>query len=141
MKGYLRGRLSPVYNIDAINHHWSNIEGILDRLVDEKLNKDDIYNLVSSGEWVLWIAMIPETKEITTTVITSFIYYPQITNLRIVLLSGDNEDWSMGIEILEDFARANQCHDVEILGRKGWERTLKDRGYEFQNVTLSKRIT
>lgn len=141
MRGHLRGRLSPVYSLEAVDNHWSNIDHLLDRLVDDKIDKDDIYKMISSGEWVLWLCVVPDSNLVTTVVVTSFIHYPKKTNLRIILLAGDDEDWSFGIQIIEDFARANQCHDIEILGRKGWERTLRDRGYEFQNVTLSKRIT
>lgn len=139
-RGYLTGTLLPVFNTAAIDQHWIKLEKLFERIVDEKVSLTDIYNLVSTGEWVLWVCQVPETGEITAVVVTTFIQYPQIQTLRIIFLSGDNEDWSFGIGVFEDFARINKCHDVEILGRKGWERTLKDRGYEFQNVTLSKRI-
>jgi hypothetical protein len=139
-RGYLRGKLLPVFNTEAIDQCWSNIEGLLERIVDEKVGLQDIYKLISTGEWVLWLCQVPDTEEITSVVITTFIAYPRVKNLRIIFLSGDDEDWSYGIEVFEDFARINKCHDVEILGRKGWERTLRDRGYEFQNVTLRKRI-
>lgn len=140
-RGYMRGRVLPIFDIDAIDTHWPAIEGLLDRIVDEKVGLTDIYRLVTSGEWVLWLGVIPATREITFFVITSFVQYPQVKNLRIIFLAGDDEDWSNGIEVLEDFARNNLCHAVEVTGRKGWERTLKDSGYEFQNITLSKRIT
>lgn len=139
-RGYLKGKLLPVFNTEAIDQHWSEVGVLLERIVDEKVGHDDIYNLISTGEWILWLCQIPETGEITTVIVTTFIQYPKIKNLRIIFLSGDDEDWSFGIETFEDFARINKCHDVEILGRKGWERTLRDRGYEFQNVTLRKRI-
>lgn len=140
-RGELRGRLLPVFDLDAINAHWSSIEGLLNRVVDDKVSLDDIHHLVCEGEWVLWLCIVPDTREITTVVVTTFIQYPKVKNLRIVLLSGDDEDWAFGIEVFEDFARNNLCHSVEILGRKGWERALKSSGYEFQNITLSKRIT
>lgn len=140
-RGYLRGRLLPVFDIAAIDEHWPNIEGLLNRIVDESVGLTDIYKLIASGEWVLWLCMVPESREITTVVVTTFIQYPQVKNLRIIFLSGDDEDWAHGIGVFEDFARNNLCHAIEILGRKGWERTLRDSGYEFQNITLRKRIT
>jgi len=136
----LRGNLHPVINSTAIDDLWPTLEHMLERVADHKVNQNDIYNFVMDGTWTLWVCQIPETLEVTSVIITEFIHYPQVTNLRVIFLSGDDENWAYGMSVFEDFARINQCHDVEVLGRKGWERVLKDRGFKLNHITLSKRI-
>jgi hypothetical protein len=136
----LKGKLLPVLNTTAIDNLWSFIEPMLDDVADEKVHVNDIYNFVLDGTWVLWVCQIPDTHEITSVVVTEFIHYPQVCNLRVIFLSGNDEDWAFGMSVFEDFARINHCHDVEVLGRKGWERVLKKRGFKLNHITLSKRI-
>lgn len=136
----LRGKLHPVFDANAIDHYWPLVAPLLDRVADHKVHVDDMYSFVTDGSWILWVCQIPDTDEITSVIITEFIEYPQVTNLRVIFLSGDDEDWAYGMSVFEDFARINQCHDVEVLGRKGWERVLKSRGFKLNHITLSKEI-
>ena len=136
----LRGNLLPLCEAGAIDRLWPTIEHMLTRVADEKVTVSDIYQFVMDGTWMLWVCQIPDTKEITSVLVTEFIHYPQVTNLRVVFLSGDDEDWAYGIKVFEDFARINDCSEVEILGRKGWERVLRDQGFKLNHITLSKRI-
>lgn len=136
----LRGKLYPVFNAQAIDNIWPVAEHLLKRVEDHKVHLSDMYEFVRQGVWMLWVCQIPDTNEITSVIITEFIEYPQVTNLRVIFLSGDDEDWAYGMSVFEDFARINQCHDVEVLGRKGWERVLKSRGFKLNHITLSKEI-
>lgn len=136
----LRGNALPLLETGAINNLWPTIENLLTRVTDEKVGVSDVYDFVIDGRWMLWVCQIPDTLEITSVLVTEFIHYPQVCNLRVVFLSGDDEDWAYGIAVFEDFARINGCHEVEILGRKGWERVLRDKGFSLNHITLSKRI-
>ena len=136
----LRGNLLPLCETGAIDNLWPTIEHMLTRVTDEKVGVSDVYDFVMDGTWMLWVCQIPDTLEITSVLVTEFIHYPQVCNLRVVLLSGDDEDWAYGISVFENFARINGCHEVEILGRKGWERVLRDKGFSLNHITLSKRI-
>src|SRR5210317_1283524 len=115
----LSGNLHPVTNMCAVEEMWPQIEPLLDRVADEKVTLEDIYRFVMEGRWMLWVIEKPDSFILTTVIITEFIEYPQVNNLRIIFLSGDDEDWAYGIHVLEDFARVNKCHTLEVLGRKG----------------------
>lgn len=137
-KGTPVGNLSHIISVQAIDNRWSDISKYLERLVDAKCSLEDMYNKVVEGEWHLWVAT--DQDEIYAVAITAFIYYPRSTNLRMIFVSGDGENWPVALKVFEHFALVNDCHEVEILGRKGWERVLRDRGYELKSVTLRKRI-
>lgn len=133
------GNLSHMISVNAIDNRWSEISNLLACLVDERLNLKNIYDKIVSGEWHLWVAF-DDDQTIYSVAVTCFVYYPLVTNVRVVLLSGEHEKWADIIRIFEEFAKINDCHSVEIKGRKGWERVLRKRGYESKSVTLRKRI-
>ena len=128
-------RGGPILELNTVYNLWPKISPLLERLVDEKVSLDDIYDLIMDRRWLLWL-----NNELSAVIVTEFIYYPQVTNLRIVLLAGDDVDWAEGIHVFEDFARINQCHSVEISGRQGWQRVLKDQDYRLSHVNLSKPV-
>ena len=132
------GNLSQMLNVDAIDNRWSDISKLLECLEDDRVNIDNIYDKIVDGEWHLWVA-VDSDDSIYSVAVTTFIHYPLVTNLRIVFLAGEFEKWAEIIRIFEQFALINDCHEVEIKGRKGWERVLRDRGYELKSVTLMKR--
>lgn len=134
------GNLSLMISIQAIDKNWSDITNYLERLVDEKCSLEDMYNKITDGDWHLWVATDYDSNEIYAVAITAFIEYPRSTNLRMIFVSGDGENWPIALKVFEHFALVNDCHEVEVLGRKGWERVLRDRGYELKSVTLRKRI-
>jgi hypothetical protein len=136
----LNGDIFPLVSVKAIDVLWPTIKILLSRVSDNKVHTDDIYDLCMDGHWLLWVRQAPNTSEITAAAITEFIEYPQVTNLKILFLSGDDGDWLSEVSIFEHFARINQCASVEIHGRRGWERVLKNGGYELSHITLSKRI-
>ncbi len=51
---------------------------------------------------------------------------------------GGMRTWVHLIETLEDYARQQGCNCVRIVGRKGWQRVLKD--YATAKVILEKRL-
>jgi len=136
----LVGESYPLVHPRAINNRWPEIAPLLERVADPKVTLDDIYTFCMDGTWVLWVRQDPETSQVTDVAVTEFIEYPQVHNLRVIFLSGNDQDWSSGIDIFEKYAGINQCHAIEVHGRKGWERVLKNRGFGLDHITLSKRI-
>ena len=131
--------LSPVMNLEVLAERSNEIQTLLERVEDRHVKVEDMELHVRSGEWLLWL-VTDEDQCLHALAITTFVYYPQLTAFRIIFTAGDNEDWASRMGELETFAATNGAQEVEVLGRKGWERVLRDRGFEFQNITLSKRI-
>lgn len=128
----------PLLSMGAIDDVWGTVSNILKTTEDNHLDLEDVYSRLETGEWTLWISKV-ETI-IVSAAVTSFIYYPKYTALRIVLCAGSDTNWAEATAYLEEVAKHNGCETLEVLGRKGWERALRSRGFEFQNITLSKRL-
>lgn len=50
-------------------------------------------------------------------------------SLHIFLAGGNLDELRSGDPALEDVARTLGCDHITIMGRKGWERELRDLGY------------
>ena len=75
--------------------------------------------------------------------ITKVSVYPQ-KNILCVLLLGGNEFMKWRDEadaLLNAFGKEQNCEYVELFGRKGWGKVLKDINYKEQTRLFAKEIT
>ena len=67
--------------------------------------------------------------------------YPQRRFLRIWLAGGKlpgNID--KVLDVADDHAKRLKCDGIEVEGRRGWEKILKSRGYNYKRAVLIKDI-
>lgn len=95
---------------------------------------DNVVELVLKGDAHLW-------SSANGCMVTLFVEYPLSRTCHIWLLGGDFEQvYTDHAEALDKWAKENRCDQIVVNGRKGWERKLKDRGYDFKAVILIKEI-
>ena len=51
------------------------------------------------------------------------------------------QKWQHLINVLEDFALKNNCTNMELIARKGWQRIMEQFDYKPTHVVLEKQIT
>lgn len=94
----------------------------------------DVKALILSGGAHLW-------STADGCLVTCFIDYPLSKTTHIWLCGGDFEQvYTTHAEDIYRWARQHECDQIVVNGRKGWERRLKNRGYEFKAVVLIKEI-
>lgn len=71
-------------------------------------------------------------------IITEIVDYPQKSVCRIWLAGGDMDELLEGEKHVAELAKSHGCQGMEIIGRKGWERTLTD--YKPTAVVLVKDL-
>lgn len=71
-------------------------------------------------------------------IVTEIVDYPQRSVCRIWLAGGDMDELMEAEKKVCEWAAENGCTGMEIIGRKGWERQLKD--YKSASVVLTKEI-
>lgn len=69
-------------------------------------------------------------------IVTEIVDYPKKTMCRIWLAGGDLEELTQAEVALSAWAKTQGCDGIEIIGRRGWSRTLKD--YRESAVVLMK---
>lgn len=91
----------------------------------------DVLDLVLRGDAQLW-------TDAEAAVVTEIVIYPRRKVLRAWLAGGAYE----GIRRIEDqvvpWAKEYGCQEIQIVGRLGWRRRLKD--YRESAVTMTKEI-
>lgn len=120
---------------DRIDTFWGDVAPLIEEALvyfDDRVGIEDIYKSLKTRNNQLWLIL--RSGEILTAVITEITIYPKKKVLNIAYLAGlDFRSWHDGLEILKDFARSHGCSSIEIRGRRGWERLLKD--FRVLNVT------
>ena len=99
---------------------WSQVAPLLEKALDETYTiKDILYGLVNN-RMQLFISW--NDNKVESAVVTEIAHYPQSKVLRYFLAGGTNlENWLERIqEVIEKFAKKENCTHLEVAGRKGW---------------------
>lgn len=116
-------KVSNVLNSDRMLNNWTSIEAQYNRLVN---NKADL--------WVtdtLDSALIGATytrQDGTKTYVVDF----------MASLEGSPEGWDNTIKPIEAQAKQWGCSSIQVKGRTGWQRVLKD--YQTVQITLERKL-
>ena len=129
--------IHTITNLQYIEDNWTTIANILEPSTDTRCTLQNVYDNLMSGEWSLLSINDDDNKPVVLATV-SYIHYPNSTSFNIILLAGAlNKQYDLMVQ-LEDIARSNGCDEIEISGRKGWQRILPD--YEFSHITLRKSL-
>jgi len=121
---------------------WSLVEEYLNTALKYSLGEysiDDIKNLCISKDMQLWVKF---DKEVQGAFVTKINKYPQKNLLLVILLGGDKfQEWRDEADaLLNAFGKQHNCEYVELFGRKGWGKILKDINYKEVTRLFAKEI-
>jgi hypothetical protein len=91
---------------------------------------EDILDSITDYDFTLWIAF--KEAGIKGAVVTSFIDYPRKRMLCMQFCGGvELEQWQAPmLELLQRWAKDNDCDGIESTGRVGWSKVFKSDGYK-----------
>jgi len=116
---------------------WQQVAPLLKPALDNTYDIMDIEKGLLENRFQLFISW---NNKVESAVVTEIAVYPRAKVLRYFLAGGTNLDnWLEKIQqVIEKFAKNNNCTQVEVAGRKGWVKKLK--GYKEKAVLLSKDL-
>jgi hypothetical protein len=140
-------KTSPIVSLDNVvtrvpsedvEFIWSQVAPLLEKALDETYTINDIQSGLFNDRMQLFISW--NNNKVESAVVTEIAQYPQSKVLRYFLAGGSNlENWLERIqEIIEKFAKKENCTHLEVAGRKGWVRKLK--GFKVKAYLLNKEI-
>jgi hypothetical protein len=101
-----------------------------------------VADLVLDGRALLWLAWDGQTVHAAAVTMLAATEWRKVCEIIACGGKGMRPPWGQGwlhlIEKIEDYARAEGCSAVRIVGRKGWQRMLTD--YRARRVILEKEI-
>jgi hypothetical protein len=127
---------------ESVEVWWPLVEEYLNTALEYSLGEysiDDIKNACISKNMQLWVKIGKQAKGAFVTKIAK---YPQKNLLIVILLGGDEfQEWRDEADaLLNAFGKQNNCEYVELFGRKGWGKMLKDINYKEQTRLFAKEI-
>jgi len=135
----------PSSNLDDV---WSLVKkDISDALSYSGDHTDSqfVYDCVKEKKmqlWVVWDKDKPTTLEkYYGVVVTEIVKRKLIQSCNIFIVTGRHrQQWQHLISVLEDFAIENNCTNMELIARKGWQRIMEQFDYKQTHVVLEKQI-
>jgi hypothetical protein len=116
---------------------WPLIEEYMDGAATYtygRFTKEDIFAELKTKQQQLWIAY--EGDKVFGAVITEIMHYPRMRTLVTHFTGGIKlPKWKNEmLQLLQRFARDNQCNVIESYGRPGWGKVFENDGYKARFV-------
>jgi len=136
----------PSSNLDDV---WSLVKKDISEALSYSGNHTDaqfVYDTIKQSKMQLWVVW-DKDKETTIdkyygVVVTEIIKRKLIQSCNIFIVTGRHrQKWQHLISVLEDFAIDNDCTNMELIARKGWQRIMEQFDYKQTHVVLEKQIT
>ena len=122
---------------EEVDLFWNHVEPLLKKVVphsEGELEPEDFLPLLKTGEMDLWIVIMD--KRVIAAMITQVIPYPRKNVCRILAIAGEGlHIWMKHFPMLEEWARQRDCKHIELWGRKGWLRVLKNWKNSYHILT------
>jgi hypothetical protein len=130
------------FSVEQFFGFWPQLSADLDKVPHtwKHWTKESICSEIAGGLTQIW--GIGHPPQATLILFTAIKIHPALKVLSITWALGGLEDDM--IPLLEatfmNFAQLNECDEVEVHGRPGWEAKLKPLGFRKDAVVLSRRV-
>jgi hypothetical protein len=134
---------------EALALIWPKAVEILAPALEYTDGREDLvslYRRLAEARAQLWAGLDPanpDDPEIKAVAVTCLVTYPRDKALRIEYCGGgDMVGWQGPIiDLWTKFALDHGASRLELFGRKGWARELRDKGWTQPLVFMEKRLT
>lgn len=135
----------PSSNLDDV---WSLVKKDISEALSYSGNHTDaqfVYDTIKQSKmqlWVVWDKDKPTTiDKYYGVVVTEIIQRKLKRSCQIFIMTGKHrQKWQHLISVLEDFAEEQECQQMELFARPGWQKILQNYNYKRTHVVLEKQI-
>ena len=135
----------PSSNLDDV---WSLVKKDISEALSYSGDHTDaqfVYDCVKENKMQLWVVWDKDKKTTIDkyygVVVTEIVKRKLIQSCNIFIVTGRHrQQWQHLINVLEDFAIDNNCTNMELIARKGWQRIMEQFDYKQTHVVLEKPI-
>jgi len=129
---------------DAINLVWEDVFPLLGpalRTAEGKFHIDDVYRMIQSGNYILWVVV--EDDKYIAALTTRVLEYPSRRAIAIDWLGGKrmNEWLPVAMETVKKYAKDINCKHLEGYGRKAWGRVLEKHNWEPEYIAYRMELS
>lgn len=135
----------PVYSVDDV---WSLVKADINEALNYSGNQTDlefVYQTVKAKNFQLWIVWDESKKTVQEqyngVVVTEIVQRKLKKSCHIYIMTGKNrQQWQHLIRVIEDFAEQQECDNMELIARPGWQKILQNYNYKRTHIVLDKPI-
>lgn len=118
---------------------WDKVEKFAEKAAKYTYGRftvDDIYDCVTEQDYQMWVAYDAQ-KAFKALVVTRIENYPKRKLLAMHFCGGEDMDlWiELMLDMLKKFGKESGCDGIECTGRLGWDKVLKNDGYQGKWMT------
>lgn len=129
-------------SVEILDEWWPHVTEYLQKAIDRadgRWNLESIRQKLLSRDMQLWVIV---SNKILAAGISQIVEYPLRKVCVVSFLGGEELSlWhDKSIATIERAALDWGCDDVDVQGRKGWERAMKRHGYEQTYCVIRKHI-
>ena len=136
----------PIKKVDEV---WSLVKKNIQQALSYSGNHTDadyVYQTIKDGKFQLWVVWDESKKTVKEqyngVVVTEIVQRKLQRSCHIFIVTGKNrQQWQHLISVLEDFALKNECNNMELISRNGWEKIMNKFNYKKTHVVLEKTLT
>ena len=118
----------------SLSAEWERCKGYIEPALEHAGNGytiDDVWDAID-GEYA---AFFPFEK---SAIVVEIVKYPRAKSCRIWLAGGNMNELIEAEKKVSTWAKSQGCNEMEIIGRHGWKRKLKD--YKAVATVLTKDL-
>ena len=135
----------PSSNLDDV---WNLVNKDISEALSYSGNHTDaqfVYETVKENKMQLWVVWNKDKKTTLDkyygVVVTEIVKRKLKQSCNIFIVTGRHrQKWQHLINVLEDFAVENNCTNMELFARKGWQRIMEQFDYKQTHAVLEKTI-
>lgn len=106
---------------------------------DNELTLEETLSDIADHKRQLWL--IKSDGVFIAGVVTQIYSYPSLKIGEITLASGsDYASWNHYTDMIEPWFKEKGCQIIQVVGRRGWARQLKEKGFSERYTILRKGI-
>lgn len=115
-----------------------DVENFLNPAIELSHGRDDmssVWKSLMTEHSQLWMAF-DDNNDPKGALVTRIENYPLKKMMNYLYIGGDDlKEWHKDmLAIVEKFARKHGCEGMELVGRRGWDRFLKECGWEAKHI-------
>ena len=143
MSSWDKAVILPVDPVD-LDYYWPFVSEYISSALehtDGEISLQDIHSAIANHNRQLWV--IKDQSQYIAAVVTQ-IYSYDGSGVKIgeVTLAGgrDHARWDHFTDLVGEWFQEQGCKFIDIIGRPGWQRIYKDRGFRTAYVQLRKEL-
>lgn len=130
-------------NPNDLDFYWGFVSEYLESALehtDGEISLKDIHSDIVNRERQLWI--IKRDACYIAAIVTQIYSYNSGIKIGEITIAGGKEHrlWDHFTDVVGEWFKDQGCKFIDIIGRPGWQRLYKDRGFKTAYVQLRKKL-